>query len=55
MSKICEVRRALLWELTPEGADDVDAMARDSNVHNWRSQLPVYLYYGRDASARRRK
>ena len=57
-----EVRRALLRELTPEGADavidgkfldnfladDVDAMARDSNVHDWRPQLPVYLYHGRD-------
>ena len=57
-----EVRRALLRELTPDGADavidgkfldnfladDIDAIARVSNVHDWRPQLPVTLYHGRD-------
>ncbi|MBP8028330.1 MAG: prolyl oligopeptidase family serine peptidase [Giesbergeria sp.] len=57
-----EVRRALLKELIPDDADtsidalfldnflsdDVKATDRLSNVHNWRPQVPVYLYHGRD-------
>ena len=57
-----EVRRALLRALAPDGADavidgkfldnfladDIDAIARVSNVHDWRPQLPVTLYHGRD-------
>ena len=57
-----EVRRALLRELMPEDADtvldgqfldnfladDVSTTARVSNVHDWRPQVPVYLYHGRD-------
>lgn len=57
-----EVRRALLRELLPDDADtvidplfldnflsdDVAATARISNVHDWRPQVPVYLYHGRD-------
>ena len=57
-----EVRRALLKELIPDEADtsidalfldnflsdDVKATDRLSNVHNWRPQVPVYLYHGRD-------
>ena len=57
-----EVRRALLKELIPDDADttidalfldnflsdDVKATDRLSNVHDWRPQVPVYLYHGRD-------
>lgn len=57
-----EVRRALLRELMPDDADtvmdyqfldnffadDVKTIARISNVHDWKPQLPVYLYHGRD-------
>ena len=57
-----EVRRALLKELIPDDADtsidalfldnflsdDAKATDRLSNVHNWRPQVPVYLYHGRD-------
>ena len=56
-----EVRRALLKELIPGDADtqidalfldnflsdDVSETERVSNVHNWRPQVPVYLYHGR--------
>ncbi len=57
-----EVRRALLRELIPDDADvsyqanfvdnyladDVAAIGRDSNVHDWQPQAPVYLFHGRD-------
>ncbi len=57
-----EVRRALLRLLIPDDsdvtyqsafiddylADDVAAIDRDSNVHDWQPQVPVYLYHGRD-------
>ena len=57
-----EVRRALLRELMPDDADtvmdyqfldnffadDVNTIARVSNVHDWRPQLAVPLYHGRD-------
>lgn len=57
-----EVRRALLKQLIPSDAntridslfldnflsDDVQGTERISNVHNWRPQVPVYLYHGRD-------
>ena len=57
-----EVRRALLRELMPDDADtvmdyqfldnffadDVNTIARISNVHDWKPQVPVYLYHGRD-------
>ena len=29
-------------------ADDTQAIARDSSVHDWLPQLPVFLYHGRD-------
>ena len=55
-----EVRRALLKQLIPSDADttidslfldnflsdDVQGTERISNVHNWRPQVPVYLYHG---------
>lgn len=57
-----EVRRALLRELMPDDADtvmdtqfldnffadDVQTIARISSVHDWRPQLSVSLYHGRD-------
>ena len=57
-----EVRRALLKELIPDDADiSIDALFLDnflsddvkgtdslSNVHDWRPQVPVHLYHGRD-------
>lgn len=57
-----EVRRALLKQLLPDDADtvidplfldnflsdNVAATARTSNVHDWRPQVPVHLYHGRD-------
>lgn len=57
-----EVRRALLRLLIPDDADvsyqstfidnfladDVAAIDRDSNVHDWQPQVPVHLYHGRD-------
>lgn len=57
-----EVRRALLKALLPDEADvtfdnqfidnfladDVQAVARVSSVHDWKPQVPVRLYHGRD-------
>lgn len=57
-----EVRRLLLRVLIPSDsdvtyqsdfidnflADDVAAVDRDSNVHAWQPQVPVYMYHGRD-------
>ena len=57
-----EVRRALLKQLIPNDADttidslfldnflsdDVKGTDRISNVHDWRPQVPVHLYHGRD-------
>ena len=57
-----EVRRALFRELVPGDADvsfqstfidnfladDRQAIARDSDVHDWRPQRPVALFHGRD-------
>jgi pimeloyl-ACP methyl ester carboxylesterase len=57
-----EVRRALLKALLPDDADvtfdnqfidnfladDTQAVARVSNVHDWKPQVPVRLYHGRD-------
>lgn len=57
-----EVRRALLRLLLPEDtdvaydtrfldrflADDAQAIARDSNVHDWSPALPVRFFHGRD-------
>lgn len=57
-----EVRRALLKLLIPDDADtvmdtrfldrfladDTAAIAKDSSVHQWSPQLPVFLYHGRD-------
>ena len=57
-----EVRRALLKQLIPNDADttidslfldnflsdDVKSTDRISNVHDWRPQVPVHLYHGRD-------
>ena len=57
-----EVRRALVKQLVPDDADteldtrfldrffadDTQAIARDSSVHEWAPQLPVFLYHGRD-------
>lgn len=57
-----EVRRALLKQLLPDDADvmidttfidnflsdDVDNMDRLSNVYNWKPNLPISFYHGRD-------
>ncbi len=57
-----EVRRALLRELLPDDADvvydtrfldnffadDTNAIAQDSSVYDWRPQVPVALFHGRD-------
>ena len=57
-----EVRRLLLRALIPDDADvvydtrfidrfladDVAAIAADSSVHDWKPDLPVRLYHGRD-------
>lgn len=57
-----EVRRALLRALIPGDADvsydarfidryladDVEAIARDSSVYDWKPNVPVRLYHGRD-------
>ena len=57
-----EVRRALLREIIPSDADtvfdtqfldnfladDVSTIAKVSNVQDWRPQVPVHLYHGRD-------
>lgn len=57
-----EVRRALLREIMPADADtvldtqfldnfladDTSNIARVSSVHDWRPQLPVLLFHGRD-------
>ena len=57
-----EVRRALLRELLPDDADvsydtrfldnffadDTGAIARDSSVYDWRPQVPVVMFHGRD-------
>lgn len=57
-----EVRRALFRLLIPDDADvtyqsdfmdnfladDVAAIARDSNVRDWAPQVPVHLFHGRD-------
>jgi acetyl esterase/lipase len=59
-----EVRRALLKLLIPDDADtvmdtrflarfladDTAAIAKDSSVHDWNPQKPVFLYHGRDDS-----
>lgn len=57
-----EVRRALLKLLIPDDADtvmdtrfldrfladDTAAIAKNSSVHEWNPQVPVFLYHGRD-------
>lgn len=57
-----EVRRALLREILPDDADaifqtrfldnfladDVGAIERESNVHDWKSEQPFRLFHGRD-------
>ena len=57
-----EVRRAVIKQLIPDDADtnldtrfldrffadDTQAIARDSSVHDWLPQLPGFLYHGRD-------
>lgn len=57
-----EVRRALVRELIPDDsdvafntsfidnflADDVGAMERVSNVHDWAPRLPLRMFHGRD-------
>lgn len=57
-----ELRRQLLKQLLPDDADveidvqfidrfladDVQAIARDSSVHDWKPEVPLFLYHGRD-------